>query len=100
VALRLARHVEHTIDVDGMLDRMTHQQFAEWVAYDSIEPIGGEPDRHLLAFLATVAGGMAGCDVTFEQLLPWWKKPKETAASPDQVQSFLQSIGMPRGNAR
>jgi hypothetical protein len=26
----LAKEVEHTVDVDGMLDRMTPKQFAEW----------------------------------------------------------------------
>ncbi len=28
----LARYVEHTVDVDGMLDRMEPKQFSEWGA--------------------------------------------------------------------
>ena len=39
-AMRLAAHVEHTTDVDGMLDTMTPQQFAEWQAFDQLEPLG------------------------------------------------------------
>ena len=35
-AMRLAREVAHTVDVDGMLAGMTPQQFDEWVAVFSI----------------------------------------------------------------
>jgi hypothetical protein len=41
--LRLARTVEHTTDVDGMLKRMTREQFNEWMAEFCIEPWGIEP---------------------------------------------------------
>jgi hypothetical protein len=38
----LARTVEHTTDVDGMLARMTPEQFKRWVAMYSIRPWGVE----------------------------------------------------------
>ncbi len=38
----LARTVEHTVDVDGMLARMTPEQFKKWVAMYSIRPWGVE----------------------------------------------------------
>jgi len=42
IAFALAEHVEHTTDVDGMLDRMTPVQFDEWCVRDQIIPIGYE----------------------------------------------------------
>jgi hypothetical protein len=39
----LARTVAHTVDVDGMLDGMTPQQFDEWMAMFTIRPWGIEP---------------------------------------------------------
>ena len=41
--MRLARTVEHTTDVDGMLQRMGREQFNEWLAEFCIEPWGIEP---------------------------------------------------------
>jgi hypothetical protein len=41
--MKLARTVEHTVDVNGMLDRMTPEQFNEWLAEYKIEPWGIEP---------------------------------------------------------
>ena len=38
--MRLAEHVAHTTDVDGMLESMTPEQFDEWCAKDAVEPIG------------------------------------------------------------
>ena len=39
-AMRLAEHVAGTVDVDGMLESMTPEQFDEWCAKDAVEPIG------------------------------------------------------------
>ncbi len=39
----LARTVEGTTDVDGMLDRMTPEQFNEWFVMFKIRPWGIEP---------------------------------------------------------
>lgn len=39
----LARTVANTIDVDGMLDSMTPQQFDEWMTAYIIRPWGIEP---------------------------------------------------------
>lgn len=41
--MMLARTVEHTVDVDGMLERMTPEQFDEWMVLYTIEPWGIEP---------------------------------------------------------
>lgn len=43
----LAREVEHTVDVDGMLDRMTPEQFEKWrimyKIWDEQAKAAGEP---------------------------------------------------------
>lgn len=38
----LARTVAHTVDVDGMLARITPEQFNEWLALYNIEPWGDD----------------------------------------------------------
>ena len=41
-ALHLARTVERTVDVDGMLERMTPEQFDEWHRYYLEQPWGDD----------------------------------------------------------
>jgi len=71
IALRLAEHVAHTVDVDGMLDGMTPEQFDEWCLKDRIEPIGYT--THMTALIAWLlhtylAGGEGE---PLQKFLPW-----------------------------
>lgn len=79
--------MEGTTDVDGMLDRMTPEIFAEWCAKDEIEPIGyASRALGLISFqLATYMAGEKAGDVDAELYMPWMKyEPKEQK----QMQGF------------
>jgi hypothetical protein len=92
-ALRLAEHVAHTVDVDGMLDSMTPKQFDEWCLKDRVEPIGEEASRHILALIGvTIARSFGGAkDVTVENFMPWLKQRK-TQQSDDQMMAVMSMI--------
>lgn len=68
-----------------MMDEMSVAQFREWIAFDSLEPIGRDrtdvPIAILAWLVASIGGGkkLAG-DV--EQWLPKWAQPK-----PDRPQT-------------
>lgn len=48
------------VDVDGMLDRITPEQFVEWIAFYSLEPFGDEwRQAALIAAEAANAGKIA-----------------------------------------
>ena len=42
--MRLARYVVGTLDVDGMLDQISPDQFEEWCVYDELEPLSHQTD--------------------------------------------------------
>ena len=70
--MRLAEHVAHTTDVDGMLESMTPEQFNEWCAKDAVEPIGYQSQAlgmiaHLIHSYMSQGEGEA------EQFMPWMK---------------------------
>lgn len=73
--MRLARHVVGTLDVDGMLDQITPEQFEEWVAYDELEPISHQTE--MLALIAWRLEGWLwaqakdGPSPKLEQFMPW-----------------------------
>jgi len=71
--MRLAEYVEHTVDVDGMLERMTSQQFNEWCAKDAVEPIGEEKTRIILGMIGMILAKFAGANLTKEDFTPWVK---------------------------
>jgi len=71
--MRLAEYVAHTVDVDGMLENMSTKQFDEWCAKDSIEPIGLESVRAILAQLAMIVSNFAGVKMTPADFMPWVK---------------------------
>lgn len=93
--MRLAEHVEHTTDVDGMLDRMTPQQFDEWVVKDRIEPIGYATEMlSLIAYM--MACYMKAEDsepVKHEDFAPWIKyRPKQDQQETQQARTMMRSI--------
>lgn len=69
--MRLAEYVAHTVDVDGMLESMSTKQFDEWAAKDSIEPIGLESVRAILAQMAMIVANFAGVKMTPADFMPW-----------------------------
>lgn len=55
--MRLAREVEHTLDVDGMLDRIGPEQFNEWLAmYRIWEPETEDQKPSGLAAMRSMIG--------------------------------------------
>ena len=71
--MRLAEYVEHTTDVDGMLDGMSTKQFDEWCAKDAVEPIGLESVRAILAQMAMIVANFAGVKMASADFMPWDK---------------------------
>lgn len=97
MALRLAACCGKLDDVDGMLSRMTPEQFNEVVAYNSIEPLWTERLCQLIAMLGAVVSKFAGSDDAaelFRELVsgtePESDKPQ--IASPEQAAQFLRSV--------
>ena len=68
MAFRLARYVEHTADVDGMLREITPEQMDEWLAYHSLEPIDGSHSRETLTLVGTSICRGLGMEVTPDDL--------------------------------
>lgn len=71
IALRLAEHVAHTVDVDGMLESMTPEQFDEWCLKDRIEPIGYTTQMTALIAWLAHAYLASGKGEPIEKFLPW-----------------------------
>ena len=89
--MRLAHHVECTTDVDGMLDRMTPEQFSEWEAYDTIQPIDHTPDMlGLIAWM--ISSYISEEPVEREWYMPWLKGAK-TAAGTATGKEFMKKQG-------
>ncbi len=64
------------VDVDALLDRMTPQQFDEWVAYETVE---GFSNERILAVLAVGFSAMVnswGGKTKPEQFLPKYERKK------------------------
>src|SRR5690606_27685050 len=80
-AFRLAEHVAHTVDVDGMLDSMSPQLFAYWCAKDSIEPIGTRSVADILSKIGQLIAGLAGSKLSDKDFRPWAKTPDDKPLS-------------------
>lgn len=92
-ALRLAEHVAHTVDVDVMLSRMTHEQFNEWMAKDIVEPIGSDSTNTILAKIGVlIAAFMGNKDVTM-QSFRYWDTESELVVSDDVLFRSLEIVG-------
>lgn len=93
----MAEFVEHTTDVDGMLDRMTHAQFDEWCAKDLIEPIGTSGTNEILTRLAMMIAGYLGQEDVKPSAFAWWMKSKKDKPVDDDVAiAALETIGARR----
>jgi len=91
-ALRLAEHVAHTVDVDGMLDTMSHETFHEWCLKDKVEPIGNESTRNILALIGVTIAQFAGAkNMKVENFMPWIEttKPMQSAKQMQAVMSIV-----------
>ena len=94
-AYRLAE-IMGWLDVDAMLDHMTPQQWAEWQAKDSVEPIGHRGTHEVVAILgAMLAGAWGSLEVTPATFMHWRQQP-EKVASHEAAAMALQMIGAKR----
>lgn len=85
------------LDVDAMLDHMTPQQWAEWQAKDSVEPIGHRGTHEVLAILGAIVAGLGGAkDITPESLLHWRQVPEVKPVNHEVAAMALQMIGAKR----
>ena len=85
------------LDVDAMLDHMTPQQWAEWQAKDSVEPIGHRGTHEVLAILGAIVAGLGGAkDITPESLLHWRQVPETKPVNHEVAAMALQMIGAKR----
>jgi len=93
--------VEHTVDVDGMLDRMSPELFDEWCAKDEVEPIGYSSRMlGLIAFqLAAYMAGEKAKDVDGEDFMPWTKYQTEAVPAPANSGDFINAFRSALGQA-
>ena len=95
--MRLAEHVAHTTDVDGMLASMTSQQFDEWCAKDLIEPIGHAGTHDILAMIGAMLAAYIGSKDVELSDFKWWKKEEtEKPVEQDSVIMAFEAFGMRR----
>lgn len=90
--MRLAEHVEHTTDVDGMLQGMTVDQFNEWCIKDKIEPIGhGQRMLGLIAYMLAcyLSSGHA---VKPGLLMPWLDTSSRPEIDNAAAKALLNSV--------
>lgn len=93
--MKLAANVVHTLDVDAMLDSMTHEQFAEWCAFDSIEPIGTDAVCRVLANLGIFLAGTNGHKIDAKWFMPWAEETSDHQAgfiSPEKQAAFFRGL--------
>jgi len=77
-------------DVDGMLSKMSHDQWHEWLAKDLIEPIGSGPVTDILAKIGQMIAAFMGSDLKESDLLPWKKRrQKEKKLHGRQAAAFI-----------
>ena len=84
--------------MDAMLDSMTAEQWREWIARDSIEPI-----NHEARMLGYIAHGLsvffkseASSDQLRQAFTPWIEKDEEPMAGvkPDSVRRLASRLGI------
>lgn len=92
IAMRLAEHVAHTVDVDGMLAGMTPEQFDEWCIRDRIEPIGYQ--THMMALLTWFVHTYlsSGTGEPIEAYLPWLKYAEAPRPQNRQAMQIMDTI--------
>jgi len=91
--MRLAEHVHHTTDVDGMLDSMSPAQFDEWAAKDLVEPVGYQ--SQMMGYVAYLLHAwIAGADSTLEphDFMPWVSKAEEPKTNNAAAKQLLGSM--------
>lgn len=70
---------------------MTLQEFAEWEAFDRIEPIGQRGVETILALLSTIVAKACGVTATPEDFTPWRTAPKPVkVATTAEIKAELQ----------
>ena len=85
-----------------MLAGMSSAEFTEWMAYDSIEPIGSWRDDARIALLCTLVASIAsdpkkGHRPTPQDFMPWIPKSEDDEPDPElvrmQARMFKVALG-------
>lgn len=97
MAFRLARYVEHTVDVDGMLEEIPPELMDEWLAYHAIEPIDGSHTRETVTLVGTGICRGLGMDVEPHHLRidtagPGPSRPQRKPLSVDSLKANLSAM--------
>ena len=74
-----------------MLERMSHEQFAEWCAKDIIEPIGQSGTHDILAKIGMLIARYMGNEDACEEMFAHWREKTEAVADADTVFSTLEA---------
>jgi len=90
-AMRLAEHVAHTVDVDGMLESMSPEQFDEWCAKDAVEPIG-YASQTLGMIVYLIHSYMSGKPDDPESFMPWIKYAPKPVHDNAKARQLLKQI--------
>lgn len=105
MAFELAAGVARNLDVDGVLDGISEEQFQEWQAYNHISPISSNRwDRGLAEFMTLVVrylGSFVGerhdvlSQVKPERFAPWLqtdaRQPKPRRQTESEMRRNLQT---------
>lgn len=85
----MAGHLGRTV---GQLDTMSAREFASWIAFDQLSPIGGE---RLDCLFATFKALLANCHSKKrfrpQQFLPKWGREAK-GSSPASIKAYFQAL--------
>lgn len=74
---------------------MTHAQFAEWCAYDEIEPLGASPVCESLTAIGLLFAARYGAAIDARHFMPWTDgevDASDAVLSPEQGAAFVRRL--------
>ena len=77
-----------------MLDELSAEEFAEWQAFDAIEPIGGIADDYRAGMIALTVARSAGAKIDLAPIdwFPWNTIPADPAEDSLKIKAAMRKL--------
>lgn len=92
--------MEHTADVDGLLERLSPEVMDGWEAFDALEPIGTGRLFDILADIGCAVAASKGVEVSRETFLTWLKAVEREPTGKEQLATLRRSLSSAYGAVR